>query len=68
MFANNGRDGRKGWVVGDNEGNAFVLFSVEVSWGVSACVRAYRNIGKRNISFPTVKSALLLLFDISTYS
>ena len=50
------------------KGTRSVLFSVEVSWGVSACVRAYRNIGKRNISFPTVKSALLLLFDISTYS
>ena len=50
------------------KGTHSVLFSVEVSWGVSACVRAYQNIGKRNISFPTVKSALLLWFDISTYS
>ena len=39
VFANNGRDGTKGWVVGDNKGNRSGLSSVEVSWGVSASVR-----------------------------
>ena len=54
MFANNGRDGRKGWVVGDNEGNTFRF------------VQCGSVMGRKCLC--SVKSALLLWFDISTYS
>ena len=40
VFANNERDGTKGWVVGNlAKKTRSALSSVEVSWGVSASVR-----------------------------